>query len=283
MQEEWDVYLKEEGGTVVSTTVNLALRVDAPRVDRPHVLRVRVFLRSPGPQGLPRREEFESLNRMEDQLVEVLQGEHLLVGTRTTAGVRELVFYGREAGRWEVGVNGVMERFREYRFEGMAGPDPGWKHYLEVLYPSDEQMESIKNRRVCLSLQQHGDPLTEARPIDHFAYFDDEAARARFVERAATLGFEHQLLAPAPGGSRKFGVQLVRVDVPSFEGIDAITLPLRREVLAHGGDYDGWGCPVPGAKRGARTGERDPAALKALLALFGITLAILAFALLTRK
>jgi hypothetical protein len=135
---------------------------------------------------------------------------------------------------------------------------------------SDEQQHSIQNRSVCLSLQQHGDPLTEPRPIDHFVYFTDAGNLAKFAAWAKGLGFEvHELGAP-PSNPRKLGLQLVRTDVPSFEGIDAITLPLYREALATGGEYDGWGSPIPGA------GSTPPRTLdrSALYVLFGLFLLV---------
>lgn len=281
MKEDWDFFLTQVDGRPASITVNLALRATAPLADRPKLLRFRLHLRLPGPEGLSTQEEFESLNLVEDQLVAALKAEALFVGRSTYAGARELFFYGSDPGVWETRVAEVMKSFSEYRFEVAISQDSAWTSYLEFLCPNREQAQSIENRRVCLALQQHGDSLTEARPIDHFAYFDEEAARARFVARAKSRGFDHQLLPPTPGASTQFGVRLVRLDVPSFEGIDAITLPLYREALAEGGEYDGWGCPVPGQDKAAT--PNDPTALKALLLLFGLALAILAFGWLTRK
>lgn len=283
-KEDWDFYLTQVEGQATSINLNLALRETAPLKDRPQLLRVRLHLRLPGPSGLSSNEEFESLNHIEDRMVGALQADALLfVGRCTGAGLREFFFYGSDPRGWESRVAEVMKSFADYRFEATTSPDPEWRSYLEFLYPNPEQMQSIQNRRVCLSLQQHGDPLTEPRPIDHFAYFPDEAARARFVERAKSLGFEPELLPSGPGGSSKVGVQLVRVDVPTLEGIDAITLPLHREALAQGGEYDGWGSPIPGPDRPGTPSKPDPTALKALLALFGLALAIVVFGLLTGK
>lgn len=283
MNEEWDFYLKQVDGQVASITVNLGLRATAPLAGRGQLLRVRVHLRSPAPNGLSSQEEFETLNQLEDRWVEALKAETLFVGRSTCAGVRELFFYGGDLGGLEARITELTSSFSEHRVETSTSQDPGWKVYREFLSPNEEQMQSIENRRVCLSLQSHGDALTEPRPIDHFVYFDNEPARARFIERTKSLGFDHQLLPPDPNGPPKFGVQLVRVDVPTFEGIDAITLPLYREALAQGGEYDGWGSPIPGADQHRVPGKTDSTPLKVLVALFGLALAIVAFGWLTRK
>jgi hypothetical protein len=39
---------------------------------------------------------------------------------------------------------------------------------------------------------------------------------------------------------RPFGVQFFRVDTPSLERIDDLTLPLGRAASACDGEYDGW-------------------------------------------
>ena len=34
------------------------------------------------------------------------------------------------------------------------------------------------------------------------------------------------------------------MDIPSYESIDGVTLPLSEAASRHGGHYDGWECPV---------------------------------------
>lgn len=102
----------------------------------------------------------------------------------------------------------------------------------------------MSDRGVCAALTSHGDSLTLAREIDHWAHFPDEASRARFVERVRELGYAIRSLSEDPRWKPPFIAQVWRVDRPAAESIDEITLSLHRAAEEAGGKYDGWESPV---------------------------------------
>jgi hypothetical protein len=119
--------------------------------------------------------------------------------------------------------------------------DRQWQIYFELLYPSAEELQRINNRRVCDALEAHGDAMTVARDVDHWAYFPDTAARARFLRELEGLGFTvRHLWDDGADEARCCGVQFYRVDIPSFTDIDEVTLPLYQAASDAGGEYDGW-------------------------------------------
>ena len=129
-----------------------------------------------------------------------------------------------------------------YRFSLGSQADPGWTHYLSVLYPTDEERQRIENRKVLESLERHGDPLTKRRRIDHWMYFERESD-VEFVVRALTpLGFEVAERAPDQAGDERSRImlQVHREDLPDYRSIDDVTMPLFRLARDHGGEYDGW-------------------------------------------
>ena len=83
-------------------------------------------------------------------------------------------------------------------------------------------------------------------------YFTDPAARDEFVKAAVERGFEGRSTdgedegAPADGGAgaRRFCAHLVREDPVDLAHIHEVVLDLRALAHEHGGEYDGWGCPV---------------------------------------
>lgn len=102
----------------------------------------------------------------------------------------------------------------------------------------DEDNEREQNRLAVETLEENGDDLATPREIDHYIYFDDLDSLTRFEKQADQLGFRVRNHVETEEG--RPGLQVFRVDIPSFERIDDITLPLYRAARDCGGDYDGW-------------------------------------------
>jgi regulator of RNase E activity RraB len=101
-----------------------------------------------------------------------------------------------------------------------------------------EDHEREQNRLAVEALQDNGDDLATPREIDHFIYFDDHDGLTRFEQQAEGLGFRLRHHVQTEEG--RPGLQVYRIDIPSFERIDQVTLPLYRAARECGGQYDGW-------------------------------------------
>jgi uncharacterized protein (TIGR01619 family) len=242
MSNDWDFYSCRVDDEPASIFVDLGIRRDVPLGNRQYMAFVRLFMRAPRPDGLSSQEEFEELIRLEDQVTAALAAHDVAtyVGRNTSGGCRDFYFYVSDPGSFTQRVSAALADFPEYKYEVGSRLDKDWTTYFEFLYPSPEDMERIQNRRVCESLQKNGDALSEPREIDHWAYFPDEDSRARFLIAIEPLGFKVRELKRWDDDDRAFGIQFFRVDLPSFEAIDSVTLPLHRAAIVAGGDYDGW-------------------------------------------
>jgi hypothetical protein len=243
MAEHWDFYLFDDQGAVSSNFLNLALAEDGP-VDSHAILGlVEIAMLTPRPDGLSSDGEAASLNEWEDAVASALvQSGAIFCGRTTGRGVRTLAFYAKAAAPFETTARAATRAFPAYACEIETKRDPDWEYYFDFLFPSPPEWERMKNARVLMQLQHHGDTLEKAREIDHWAYFGDEATAAAFAEAVTADGFA--LRGPPaqqdPGGP--FAVRFWRVDLPG--NIDGITLPLSEQAQALGGDYDGWECPI---------------------------------------
>ena len=63
-------------------------------------------------------------------------------------------------------------------------------------------------------------------------------------EYVEALGFKLRDRAVSGEGSLRHGVRVSRSDISSYDNIDDVTLPLFEAAANHGGQYDGWECPV---------------------------------------
>jgi hypothetical protein len=241
--QHWEFYLCELDDGPASILVDLGAAAVAPVADLPFAAFVRIPLQMPGPEGLSSAEELEQLSRLEDHLVARLPatGATRYVGRMTAAGCRNFLFYTASQASWQQRVAAVMAQLAgfEYPYEVNWREDREWRAYFELLYPSAADLQRIRNRHVCDVLQEHGDAMTAAREIEHWAYFPDMASRGRFLARLDSLGFTVRELWGA-GETAGCGVRFSRVDIPSFWAIDEVTLPLYQAASEAGGDYDGW-------------------------------------------
>ena len=241
MTDNWDFYFLQVEDKPASMYVDLGAIDVAPVAELPVMAYVRLRMNAPREDGLSSREEFDALVAIEDHLEKQLAGAGgAYVGRCTTNACRDFFFYLADAAGWDARVADCMRAFPDYRFEADTRSEPDWSSYLDYLYPSPADEQTIGNRRVCDALSRNGDLLNAAREIDHWAYFPDPRGRDAFLAAAHQLGFATRVLSNPDDEDPRYGAQVWRADVPSFAGIDGITLPLFNLAQEHGGEYDGW-------------------------------------------
>ena len=247
MSDDWDFYLCLVDSNPASIFLDLGVAQEAPDKRYPIMAHVRLYMRYPREDGLSSSAEFETLTSIEDVLVRQLISEEAatFVGRNTSDGCRDFYFYCRSEVGWEARVEDAMAAFSDYKFDSGTRPDSDWRTYFDFLFPRDRDLQSIQNRRVCETLRRNGDSLITAREIDHWAYFNTEDARERFIESVAKLGFAvRSRLDSGQADDRRYGVQIFRTDAPDFSTIDQITWPLFEAAAEVGGEYEGWASVV---------------------------------------
>ncbi|WOB07693.1 DUF695 domain-containing protein [Piscinibacter gummiphilus] len=246
MTEHWDFYPLRVDNKPASTFVDLGIAESAPLAHLPHMAYVRLHMNDPRPDGLSSREEFDALVRVEDALQQALCNEGVgYVGRCTTNACRDFYFYIANAQGWDARVQQAMDGIDdEYEFSCGTRPDADWSVYFNFLSPGEEDRQCMENRQVCAALERHGDTLTIAREIDHWAYFSSDERMRAYVAEVATQGFQLRVARDDVEGERSHCAQVWRIDVPAYDEIDKVTLALFDAARRHDGDYDGWECPV---------------------------------------
>lgn len=242
MSDAWDFYLCRMEGMPASIMVDLGIAERAPLADKPTLLCVRVPLREPRDDGLIHSEESEQLRAIEETLRVALDDADM-VGRLTWNGIREFFFYAPDESSLEAAARRLARDHEGYRVLVRHEPDPDWSTYQRFLYPDAAEWRWIKNRHVVEQLAQHGDDNDTPRPIDHHVAFPDADARRAFADAAEQLGFSVDGIDEAASDG-SFRLHLVREDPATMQHIHGITLELSDLAERHGGDYDGWGCPV---------------------------------------
>ena len=244
MLEDWDFYLCHVDDSPASVFLNLALHDYAPTAPERTLYAVRIEMRHPGAHGLGASEEAEVLGPIEDEIIrESTASGFLYVGRLRHRGHWQLTYMagsGRERELEQIVKKHLKPDLRS--FEMVQKDDAKWSYYREFLYPDLDRRQWIQNRRVVEALAEHGDPLTSARPVEHFVYFEDDASRARFSSDVISRGFAVEPLERDERG--KYGVRLERVDSVELSHIHDVTMELTDLATRHAGAYDGWGTNV---------------------------------------
>ncbi len=241
MTGDWDFYFLHVDDKPSSMYVNLGIRNSAPKPSLPFMAYARIHMNSPRDDGLSSQEEFDTLMAIEDQMKAQLVGEETeYVGRCTTNSCRDFFFYIAQTPEWERRVAKCMNSFPTYTYEADTREDADWSTYLSYIYPNETNRQMIENRRVCDALTQNGDKLHKSREIDHWTHFADATSRDAFVAEANQLGYSVRSLSEPTGDDNRYGAHMWRVDVPAFDSIDDVTLPLFKLAAIHGGEYDGW-------------------------------------------
>jgi len=246
MADDWDFFLCRVDDKPASILVNFGLADEAPIERLPYMACIQVHMKAPDPNGLSSREESTTLAAIEDSLTANLadEGTAMYVGRNTSDGRRDFYFYIAHPTGWQDRVEQIMQLFQAYDFASGVRNEPNWQTYFEFLYPSEIDQLCIANRRVCQSLEQNGDALTQERGIDHYAQFPDAASRSSFIDEALKLGFAIRSTTDPKTTDDLFRIHLVRADIPGYANIDAITEPLFGLAKEFGGSYAGWGSPI---------------------------------------
>jgi uncharacterized protein (TIGR01619 family) len=245
MTDNWKSYFCNVNDNLASIFVNLGLRDDVPILSKAWLLWVWVYFQSPRPDGLSDSTEAPRLFKIEDALdLSVAQVCRAIpCGRITTEGHREFYFYGETSDGFGEAVKSALATFEGYEFDMGDQKDPLWEQYLDVLYPSQEDLERIKNSDVLDVLTEKGDVLSAAREVQHWLYFRSQQSRAAFSEDAVKAGFRIASESDVKG-DLPFGLSVVRTQSVEQEHIDATVIELVRLAQRFEGEYDGWETPI---------------------------------------
>lgn len=238
--DQWHYFLCSIGDDQASIYVNTS--VSATICSAPIWLaELHLTYKSPSENGLPTNEEFEAVSNIED-IVEAFSkdSDDWYVGRVTSGGQR--LFYVYTSKDESIWIKFVEKLVMEsgYDIQMIYREDADQKAYHEVLYPTEDDWQVIKDLQVIDSLRGHGDNGSEPRRIDHWIYFDDKHSSVDFVIWAENDRFTEEDEFSDETDDGKYCVRLFHTGTCKLGDISSHTITLRRKAVEHGGRYDGW-------------------------------------------
>lgn len=243
--ENWNFYLCRVDDAPASIFLNLALWNDISNASENTLYALQIDMADASEHGMGTPAEAKLLRAVEDSIVDEARAEGIrFVGRLRNNKIWQLTFMGPPdggPGLNRIATSGLMSSGRS--FEILIQEDEDWSYYREFLYPDTERMRWIKDRLTVEALEQHGDPLTIRRRVDHWVYFSNAVRRSAYAEAVRKLGFEAIELVPEDDGSN-LCLLVHRVDSVELEAIHEVTNALAELAQEHDGDYDGWETPI---------------------------------------
>jgi regulator of RNase E activity RraB len=236
---DWSSYFARMEGAPISIAVDLALKDQAPRADKPAAYTVAVALRQPDEHGMTTEGEYRTLQQIEEELAAALEPEGIIeVGRVTGRGMRTFHYYGPEIEDVAGMVGDVMAMHAEYKYRALAAADPTWSIYSAYLYPDDHQLAFANDMKALQALLDAGDDFDRPRPIEHTITFDDADKRDVFARAMADHGYEVAV------DSKINAVRCSKRDTIDPFKITEMRTALTTLAEEFGGFYSGWATVV---------------------------------------
>lgn len=241
MSDAWEFYPCTIDDADASIFVNVAAAESIDSAAPSLCVRVRLFYKATYPNGFPMPDDYDASCTIEDAL-QVFADEHedWYTGRITVAGRRDFFFYtSAEVVAWaELAVR--LEADHGYDLEVAAGDDPEHRTYWDELYPKDDDWQVIGDLRVIANLKEHGDDGSHPRDVEHWAYFDEQAAAQAFLDWAAGDRFTLSEEAPVATDDGRYCARVRHHGDVDIYNISSHTIALRSKAAELGGKYDGW-------------------------------------------
>ncbi|MDH4388631.1 MAG: ribonuclease E inhibitor RraB [Fimbriimonas sp.] len=198
---------------------------------------------SAGPKGLPANvSEHDRISKTEVKLELAVRPGAAFLGHVTGNGRTVLLFASKTAQMAPVTVKTRL--FKREAFTLSAPCVNAWEWYESGLAPTEVELAISRYFRLYTQLREHGDQHNVPRPVDFAANFPTDSGREAFLGEVFAQGYvlgKQGKWDPAPG---EFWCEFVKETAIEPSRMGLLVLELEALAAGHGGEFDGWACPV---------------------------------------
>jgi len=135
-------------------------------------------------------EKVDEFYEMKESIILSLEANSLVkyVGQRSIDGWVELYFYALNSKNL---LDKIKTHLNESKlmFENGVVRDTKWDFYTANLMPSELEYCFMESQKIVELLVEEGDDAKKEREVEHYAMFDTDSQKQRFIEEVTTLGF----------------------------------------------------------------------------------------------
>lgn len=234
LSDSWEYYPVTLNEDLAIIRVDLLAKQTLPEAIHTHYIRIGYDAEE---NGMPTPDEVLRLNEIEDQIeAKLLNIEDIYhVGTILSQGIMDLFYVSENTHQWSETVHSF---FANIQHVANSFENDQYSLYDTSLYPSIYDFNTIKNRNLCMQLEQNAISPEIERPIDFYFSFDNKPSVNDFIQ---TLNPKFEIVNVDESDDHKFILQINLTLPPTFANMNALTAHLLKSVLEFDGQFDGWG------------------------------------------
>jgi len=237
---DWKFFPCQIGEDLAFIYVDVAAGKEIKRAP-PMLAKVRLTYQAPRPNGLPTQEEFEAVRAIEEKLERFARrGKDRYVGRITRGGYRVFFIYTRRKKPDWTALLDKLARESGYELALALRSDRRHSGYHQELYPTADDWQVINDIAVVEALRREGDLEGVRRRVDHWIYFKNARAAAKFVKWALTGPHKHDANLSGVIDGGEYCVRLYHVGTTRQQELSHHSIQLNRKATELGGRYDGW-------------------------------------------
>lgn len=242
MKENWENYIRNTNGILASIQLDTRIYLNVEEIEftYPNIVFVKLKLKEPTETGLLSQNEEATILQIENTLKALLieSKSGVYVGCIISAGNVSFLYYLESTHKLQDFLDYAVNEVQGYDISTSHEEDGTWSTYQTLLYPTPKEWQMIENHHVCDKLKEAGSNLELPRVIVHKLQFISEYKKRDLIEELTEEGFQiNDDLTTEDGYS---GFTFERMDRPTYENIDALTLHLIAVLDIYDAKYDGW-------------------------------------------
>lgn len=244
---DWELYYKNIDHKLGVISVDLGIAKVAPLHYQYSLLCFSFVMTNPQENGLTSHSEQRKIEEIEQKISSKIEEiyDASYVGRKVSVGRQTMYFYIGDTLGYEQVVKSEMRAFPQYQFDFTTEEDVDWAHYFNVLYPSEFQKRSIKNKKIIDALREQGDRLDQERKVCHCMSFSSIEGRQNFLQEVQDGGFHYEDDSEDRKNTKyPYQLRISRVNFVDEDHVDQYVLLLSESAKEHGGNYLYFESPV---------------------------------------
>ena len=220
-----------------NTTINIEVDMNAYGYSQKYTWLFSVFIKFDVEEGDTL--DYEEFLETKESLIIALEYEKKakFVGLRIVDGWSEFYFYAESSKN----LNNIVSKMltpSHYIYESNVVKDTKWDFHHKFLSPTDLELAHIQSEKILFLLEEEGDDLTLARPVEHYISFTTPTQKNRFLNTLDLDGFVFK--DEIESDAFEYGIALLKEHNLVRENIQKIIEVLFEVIQKEDGFYEGW-------------------------------------------